>query len=153
MKKMATLLILSIFIGVCLQEVSAQTTSRTISGIVTSFEESLPLEGASITIKGTKRNTGTQADGVYYITINTEDSVLIVNYPGYETKEVKLTNSNQYDIVLHAGNHQPSAFLYSTLKPGELMHDFIAPANELFSNSNISNRAICRYGLHGFFLA
>ena len=41
----------------------AQSKTFTISGKVTSFEESLSLEGVSIHVKGTKFFTGTQADG------------------------------------------------------------------------------------------
>jgi len=72
-----------------------------INGKVTSFEESLPLEGASIVVKGGSGTTGTQADGTFTLLINPGDTVLVVSLAGYETKEIKTSiKNNQYDIVL-----------------------------------------------------
>jgi len=72
-----------------------------INGKVTSFEESLPLEGASVVVKGSSNATGTQADGTFTIALNPGDSVLVVSLAGYEPKEIRTSAKNrQYDIVL-----------------------------------------------------
>ncbi|PWT99901.1 MAG: hypothetical protein C5B52_09880 [Bacteroidetes bacterium] len=92
---------------------SAQTSQRTISGVVTSFGESIPLEGVSVLVKGTKNASGTQADGVYYISISPNDSVLVFSRPGYEIKEVKIGDSNQYDVALRIESH-PTQILIET---------------------------------------
>jgi len=72
-----------------------------INGKVTSFEESLPLEGASIVVKGSANATGTQADGTFSLLLHPGDSLLVVSLAGYEPTEIKTsTGSRQYDIVL-----------------------------------------------------
>jgi hypothetical protein len=71
-----------------------------ISGKITSFEESLPLEGAGILVKGTSTATGTQADGTFNLAITPGDT-LMVSLAGYLPVEIKTSlKSKQYDIVL-----------------------------------------------------
>ena len=79
--------------------VTAQQKTITISGKVTSFEESLPLEGVSIVVKGSDNSTGTQADGTFSMVVLSGEKLLL-SLAGYEKKEVVLTNAKNYDIVL-----------------------------------------------------
>ena len=78
----------------------AQTKDVVISGKVISFEESLGLEGVSINVKGTDRNTGTQADGTFTILVSPENKILVVRLEGYRTEEVTISSQKTYDIVL-----------------------------------------------------
>lgn len=72
-----------------------------VNGKVTSFEESLPLEGASIVVKGSANATGTQADGTFSLLLHPGDSLLVVSLAGYEPTEIKTSaGSRQYDVVL-----------------------------------------------------
>lgn len=84
--------------------VSAQTKAINISGKIISFEESFPIEGVSIVVKGTKNATGTQADGTFSLSVLPTDKILVISLSGYETQEVKITGSRQYDIVLRRKN-------------------------------------------------
>jgi hypothetical protein len=78
-----------------------QVQVRDISGKVIGFDDSLPIEGVTVTIKGTHTSTGTQADGTFYIRVPApEDGTLIFQAAGYKTKELKLTKRNDYDVVL-----------------------------------------------------
>ncbi|HEY4148312.1 MAG TPA: carboxypeptidase-like regulatory domain-containing protein [Chitinophagaceae bacterium] len=77
-----------------------------ISGRVTSFEESLPLEGARVVVKGGPNATGTQADGTFSLLLAPADSVLLVSLSGYEPKEIKTSPKyKQYEIVLQRKNN------------------------------------------------
>jgi hypothetical protein len=78
----------------------AQTKTVTISGKVTSFEESLPLEGVSVVVKGSTNGTGTQADGTFSLSVSPGEKVLLLSLPGYEKKEIPITKSVEYNIVL-----------------------------------------------------
>jgi TonB-dependent starch-binding outer membrane protein SusC len=78
----------------------AKDTDVTISGKVTSFEESLGLEGVSINVKGTNNNTGTQADGTFTIVVSPENKTLVVKLAGYQTEEITISTQKTYDIVL-----------------------------------------------------
>lgn len=91
----------------------AQSPKRLVSGIVKSFEESFPLEGVAVTIKGTNTASGTQADGAYYINVTEKDSVLVFSLPGYQPQEVKITSDNEYNVVLKAANGITNINLYN----------------------------------------
>jgi hypothetical protein len=82
---------------------NAQRSTRVISGLVTSQEERTALPGALVYVKGTKNASGTQQDGVYYIEVSPGDSVLVFCYDEYQTKEIRLTAANEYNVVLCKG--------------------------------------------------
>jgi len=77
--------------------------TRTISGQVTSFDESTPLEGVLVSVRGTNWVSGSQQDGSYYIPVKEDDTVLVFSLNEFQTYEVRLTEENQYNIVLHKG--------------------------------------------------
>jgi TonB-dependent starch-binding outer membrane protein SusC len=81
-----------------------QNKAVIINGKVTSFEESLPLEGVNVSVKGGKNITGTQADGSFTLAVSPEDKILLVSLEGYETKEIKIIKVREYDIVLKRTN-------------------------------------------------
>lgn len=73
---------------------------KKLAGKVISFEESLALEGVSVNVKGTSNYSGTQADGIFYITVKPEDKILVFSLPEYETKEIAITEGSDYNIIL-----------------------------------------------------
>ena len=89
--------------------VHAQTKNFTINGKVISFEESLGLEGVSINVKGTDKNSGTQADGTFSIALAPEDKILVFKLDGYQTEEVSISSQKSYDIVLKRNGYAKSA--------------------------------------------
>lgn len=78
----------------------AQLHSRTITGQVTSFEESAPLEGVTVQIKGSNKVSGSQADGVYYINVTPDDSILVFSYHDFATVEIRVSDYNEQNVVL-----------------------------------------------------
>ncbi len=63
--------------------------ARTVSGVLS--DDSGPLPGVSILIKGTSRGTETDFDGKYSIECNVGD-VLVFSFVGMKTREVVVTN-------------------------------------------------------------
>lgn len=99
--------ILAIFLVLMSAGGTAQSDTVLISGRVTNFEESFPLEGAGISVKGTRNNTGTQADGTFSLSVSVEDKILTISLDGYETQEVKITTeTTYYEIVLKRAEKQ-----------------------------------------------
>ena len=84
----------------------SQASTRTISGIVTSYDESSPLEGVLVAVKGSNNQSGSQPDGIYYINVHPDDSVLIFSYSDFETQEIKISGSNEYNITLKRAANQ-----------------------------------------------
>jgi thiol-disulfide isomerase/thioredoxin len=84
--------------------------NRTITGFVSSLEEHNPLEGVTVATKKGQAVSGTQADGIYYISVSPVDSVLVFSYPDFQTREVTITNTlNEYNVILEKApaNAQP----------------------------------------------
>ncbi|HCT23768.1 MAG TPA: hypothetical protein DIW54_10750 [Chitinophagaceae bacterium] len=79
---------------------SAQPRSRTITGVVRSFDDSFPIEGVTVSIKGKQDVSGTQQDGIFYIQVFPEDSVLVFQHPDFQQTVVRLGNSNEYNVLL-----------------------------------------------------
>ncbi|WP_291131924.1 carboxypeptidase-like regulatory domain-containing protein [Flavobacterium sp. UBA7682] len=69
-----------------------------VSGIVS--DETGPLPGANVTIKGTTFSTQTDFDGKYSIKVQ-KDSTLIISFTGYEQTEVIIADKYDYNTQLH----------------------------------------------------
>jgi len=95
----------------------AQEKSTLINGKVISFEESFPIEGASVAVKGTKNYTGTQVDGTFTLALKPTDSTIVVSYEGFATQEVKINDETRdYNIVLRRlGNLNAAGETHSIL--------------------------------------
>ncbi len=97
---MKKLLLLALPVLSILLSSAVQHKAVTISGKVISFEESLALEGVSINVKGTNKNSGTQADGTFSISIAPGDKLLVFSLAGYRTEELTITDRTDYEVIL-----------------------------------------------------
>src|SRR5450631_606449 len=75
--------------------------SITISGKVTGYNFG-PLEGATVSVKGTSRSVSTNNFGQFKITASESDTV-VVSFVDYESKELGVGNRRQLNIVLQPG--------------------------------------------------
>ncbi|NJN35251.1 MAG: TonB-dependent receptor plug domain-containing protein [Saprospiraceae bacterium] len=80
----------SCLVGVSLLWVSIANAQ--ITGNVISTDESDPLPGASVSVKGTTKATITDIDGKFSLDAKAGD-VLVVSFVGYETLELTATNA------------------------------------------------------------
>ncbi|MET2985807.1 SusC/RagA family TonB-linked outer membrane protein [Aureibaculum conchae] len=74
---------------------------RTITGKVT--DDSGPLPGVSIIIKGTTSGTDTDFDGNYSIEANTGD-ILVFSFVGMATQEVAVGSSSTINVIMKSDN-------------------------------------------------
>lgn len=84
---------------------------KTIAGTVTS--DGIPLQGASVIIKGTQTGTQTDENGKYSIKANQGD-VLEFSYLAMETKTVTVGTSNIINVALTDSNRVIEAIVVST---------------------------------------
>jgi len=80
----------------------ALDAQRTISGSVTD-QESNPLIGANVVVKGTTTGEITDLDGNYIIVVPDEYNTLVFSYIGYASQEINIDNQTQIDVVLAEG--------------------------------------------------
>jgi TonB-linked SusC/RagA family outer membrane protein len=91
--------ILTLLLAFVVQLTFAQT--KTISGTVS--DDSGPLPGVSIVIKGTSTGTETDFDGNYVLTASVGD-VLQFSFVGMASQEVTIGNSNVLNLTLEGDN-------------------------------------------------
>ena len=70
-----------------------------IGGVVLD-ESSVPVLGATVVVKGTAVGTSTAAEGRFSLTVNSADDILVVNFLGFTSQEVRVGNVRDFRIVL-----------------------------------------------------
>ncbi|MFK5973507.1 MAG: SusC/RagA family TonB-linked outer membrane protein [Flavobacteriaceae bacterium] len=83
--------------------VSAQTNGLEVSGTVVSVEDSIPLPGVSIVLKGTATGVTTDFDGNYNIRISDSNGTLVFSYLGFETREVAVNGQSTINVSMATG--------------------------------------------------
>lgn len=71
----------------------------TIKGKVTD-QKGEPLPGATVTIKGAKRGAMTDGNGNYSLVVADKETILIVSFTGYISKEIRVGNQTSINIIL-----------------------------------------------------
>lgn len=79
------------------------TQSRVVTGRVTDEEKGAPLPGVSISVKGAKTGTTTDADGKFSINAPARGT-LVFSFVGYSAREEAINGRTAMDIALTAGN-------------------------------------------------
>lgn len=72
---------------------------RTVTGVVTSEEDKMPIIGASVMVQGTKQGVMTDVDGKYSIKVN-DNASLIFRFLGMKEKIVKVAKQAQINVNL-----------------------------------------------------
>ncbi|MBK6938518.1 MAG: SusC/RagA family TonB-linked outer membrane protein [Chitinophagaceae bacterium] len=73
---------------------------RQITGTVVSSENKQPLQGVTVTVKGTQTATSTDANGKFKISVNNTNAVLVFTNVSSVTKEAEVGNLSIIDVVL-----------------------------------------------------
>lgn len=91
---MKNIIIILVFLAFC--NVNAQMFS--VTGQITDKSKQ-PLPGVNVTVKNTTRGTTSDFDGNYTIKVS-KGEALVFSYIGFQSKEVKVTNSTVIDVIL-----------------------------------------------------
>lgn len=81
----------------------ATAQSRVITGVVTSQGDGETVPGATILEKGTDNGAIADMDGVYEISVSSEDAVLVVSFIGMETATIATKGRQVIDVELSSG--------------------------------------------------
>ncbi len=91
-------LILFLFLGAF--SLSAQETSRNITGRVVDGNDNSPIPGVTVLLKGTDSGTVTDIDGNFEMNVPSDESVLVFSFVGMATQEVEVGNLSTLDITM-----------------------------------------------------
>lgn len=101
-KSLLLMLAFAVFSLVGVVKVSASDNlpdGQLIKGIVKESNNSIPLPGVAIVIKGTTIGTTTDIDGNFSIQVKSND-VLLIRYVGYSQKEILVGNNSFIEVKL-----------------------------------------------------
>ena len=76
-----------------------QSQEKTITGTITTDFDGIPLQGATVIVKGTNRGTQTNVDGKYAIKTK-ENDILVFSYIGYKTISKTVKNALVINVVM-----------------------------------------------------
>lgn len=74
--------------------------AQTITGNVTISDAREPLEGVTITQKGTRNSVVSDKMGTYSITVNNKDAVLLFSYVGYKSMQQRVNGRQTINVVM-----------------------------------------------------
>ena len=78
---------------------------RTVTGVVTSAEDKMPVIGASVFVKGTSQGAMTDLDGKYSIKVS-DNSTLVFRYVGLEETQLKVGKQSVINVELKSSSVQ-----------------------------------------------
>ena len=93
----------------------AALAQRTVTGTITSGEDSSPLPGVNILVKGTTNGTITDSEGRFSLPVNSESDVLVFSFVGFVSQEAAVGSRTTFDIVLQSDAKQLSEVVVTAL--------------------------------------
>ena len=89
--KLRLLLLVPVFTAIILTPLAVNAQEKKVAGKVTD-ENGNALNGASIVVKGTRTGTNTDEAGSFSVTVPNTNSILVISFSGYTSKEITVTN-------------------------------------------------------------
>ena len=86
--------------------VSAQEI--TVSGVITTKSDGLPLPGVNVIVKGTNIGAVSNMDGEYSINVPNPDATLVFSTIGYENQEISVNNRPTINVAMEENIEQLS---------------------------------------------
>jgi TonB-linked SusC/RagA family outer membrane protein len=127
---------------------TAWSQTKRITGRVVSEEDSKPLSGVSVTIKGKGTGTQTDTEGVFALDAAQSD-VLVFSYAGYALQEIPVGNSAAVNITLRTGTNKMDEVVvvgYGTQTRRELTGAVATVNPRAFENNPTTNVATVLQG-------
>ncbi len=115
----------------------------TVRGMVFDAEDGSSLPGASILIKGTTQGTTTDFEGKFSLTVE-PNTVLLVSYVGYQTKELTVQPNTAIEIILQIDAEMLDEFVvigYGIQKKSDATGSVNAVESKDFNEGAIINPA------------
>lgn len=83
----------------------ASDSSITVTGRITSQSKGEPLDGVSVTIKGTTKGTVTDKEGFFSINVPGSSTILVFSMVGFQAQEMYVGNKKNFQIALATQNN------------------------------------------------
>jgi iron complex outermembrane receptor protein len=117
----------------------AQNT-KLVSGKVTNSVTNLPVEGATVTVKGSTKGVATGPAGEFSITVPATAKTLVISNVGYGNIEASIGTSGIVNVKLVAGGEDLSEVVvvgYGTRKKETLTGSIATVDSKMFQNRDL----------------
>ncbi|UZR99188.1 SusC/RagA family TonB-linked outer membrane protein [Chondrinema litorale] len=128
----------SLFLLLLIGTATYGQTPQTITGVVSSNSDQMPLPGATVLIKGTNTGSTTNFEGEFSIQAS-ESDVLVVSYIGYIPKEIQVGSQTNFEIALDEDIEQLEEIV--VVGYGEQKKKLVTGAAVQVKGDDIANRA------------
>ena len=112
-----------------------------INGVVTDSDGN-PLPGASIIESGTTNGTTSDFDGNFSLDVSNENSILVISYLGFLTKEIVVDNQTTFSVTLTEDSANLDEIVivgYGSQKRKELTSAIVTVDSEELNQSSVAN--------------
>lgn len=115
-----------------LVSVSGFAQNKSVTGVVTSSEDNMPIPGVNVIVQGTSRGASTDFDGNFSIQTSVGE-VLEFSYVGFKTKTITVGNQSNVNIVLEIDVESLDEIVlvgYGTQKKADLTGSIVTVKSE-----------------------
>src|SRR5688500_2425709 len=84
-----------------LLSITTATAQINKTGKVTNQTDVSPMQGVSITVKGSSTGTSTDAEGNFSISVPDNNAVLVFSFTGFEPKEIPVASAPILNVTLN----------------------------------------------------
>jgi TonB-linked SusC/RagA family outer membrane protein len=116
--------------------------SQTVTGLVTSAEDGMPLPGVNVNIKGTNTGTITDLNGKYLIQVTGPDNILVFTFTGMEPFEIMVGENRVIDVIMQTSDlslNEVVVIGYGTVKKSDLTGSVSTVKSEELTKMSTSN--------------
>jgi TonB-linked SusC/RagA family outer membrane protein len=99
----------------CFLVASALAQDRTITGKVIAVEDSSPLPGVNVVVKGTTNGTATDANGAFTINVPSSGGTLVFSFIGLKSVEIDIGSKTTIDLSMESDVTQLSEVVVTAL--------------------------------------
>lgn len=114
----------------------------TVNGTITSSEDNMPVIGATIVVKGTKKGVNSDFDGKYTLNNMSPKDVLVVGFLGFKTVEISVGNKSIIDVVLQVDAQSLTEIVvvgYGTSKKSDITGALTSVSSKDFDKQPLSD--------------
>jgi len=130
-----------LLIGFALLGITTSYAQQTLTGKITD-QQGLPISGVTVAEKNTGNGVISDFDGMYEITTQQANAVLIFSYLGYITQEIPVGTKTKMDIILEENTETLSEIVligYGSQQKGEVTSSIATVKAEDFNPGVVRN--------------
>lgn len=78
--------------------------NKVVTGKVTDARDGTPLQGATVSAKGNRSGTQTDAKGVFSLTVDNSVSAIVISSVGFNAQEISLDGKTSVEVAMAINN-------------------------------------------------